>query len=158
MDVPACIAVALCALLLAPPSSQLSARIDAARVARGKPRLAASAELARAASSHAQSMLRYGYFSHTSRDGTSFKQRLLRFYPLRGARSWRVGENLYWARGRVTADTIVEAWKRSPPHAQVLFDDWRQVGVAVVSAASAPGVFGGSAVTVVVADFGVRVS
>ena len=135
----------------------LAARINAVRATRGARPLVTSPALARAAAAHARSMSKLGYFAHEDRDGTAFSRRITRFYPLGPFRRWRVGEDLYWSPGAATAATIVQAWLHSPPHARVLFDAWRQVGVAVVTARQAPGVFGGRDVTVVVADFGLRV-
>jgi hypothetical protein len=48
-------------------------------------------------------------------------------------------------------------WLASPPHRRTLYSRlWRDVGLGAVAAESAPGVFGGEAMTVVTADFGVR--
>lgn len=45
----------------------------------------------------------------------------------------------------------------SPEHrANLLSRDWREIGIAAVHTASAPGVYGGSAVTILTTDFGVR--
>jgi uncharacterized protein YkwD len=45
----------------------------------------------------------------------------------------------------------------SPPHREnILTREWREVGVAAVHFAAAPGAFGGRAATIVTADFGVR--
>ena len=45
----------------------------------------------------------------------------------------------------------------SPGHrANLLSPRWREIGIAAVHAASAPGVYGGHEVTIVTADFGVR--
>ncbi len=56
------------------------AGINKARKARGLRPLRASGALARAATRHARSMAREGYFSHTSGDGTGPSARIRRFY------------------------------------------------------------------------------
>jgi uncharacterized protein YkwD len=45
----------------------------------------------------------------------------------------------------------------SPEHRANLLDHgWREIGLSAVHVPSAPGVYGGSEVTIVTADFGVR--
>jgi uncharacterized protein YkwD len=98
-----------------------------------------------------------GYFQHASFDGTAFWQRIQRFYGRRGFRTWSVGENLLWSSPDVGAARAVQMWMNSPEHrANLLARSWRDVGLAAVHVASAPGVYHGDAVTVVTADFGVR--
>ena len=71
--------------------------------------------------------------------------------------SWRVGENLVWSSPQLSARRALELWLNSPPHRQNLLTPvWREVGIAAVHASSAPGVYGGSDVTILTADFGVR--
>jgi uncharacterized protein YkwD len=46
---------------------------------------------------------------------------------------------------------------KSPEHrTNLLCSKWRDVGVSAVHSSSAPGVFGGKAITIVTVDFGVR--
>jgi uncharacterized protein YkwD len=99
-----------------------------------------------------------GFFDHTSPDGTPFWRRIGRFYKGRGFRSWQVGENIFWrSPARIAAISIVRSWLASPGHrANVLSRSWRDVGVGAVSRPSAPGVYGGSPVTIVTVDFGKR--
>ena len=60
--------------------------------------------------------------------------------------------------GRVVdARAIVAAWLDSPPHrAIVLSPTWRDAGIGVLYAPSAPETFGGAEAFVVTADFGLR--
>ena len=156
---PALGVVAACALALGTAGATtqpLVEHMNAAREARGRAQLAIEAGLARAADVHARSMARLGYFAHDEPDGTPFWKRILRYYPVRGYTRWQVGENIYWSPATPTAAKIVQTWLASPPHARVLFGNWGQVGVAVVAAKNARGVFGGRNVTIVVADFGRR--
>jgi uncharacterized protein YkwD len=48
-------------------------------------------------------------------------------------------------------------WMASPEHRRNILDPtWREIGIAAVHAASAPGTYGGQPVTVITTDFGVR--
>jgi len=130
--------------------------LNQARAANGLPALADSRALAAAARAHAASMARRGYFAHDSADGTSFWRRIAAFYPVGGFARWQVGETLYWSRSGPSAAGVVVAWLGSPEHRAILLGDWAQVGVGIVSVPSAPGVFGGQATVIAVADFGLR--
>jgi uncharacterized protein YkwD len=116
-----------------------------------------SAKLAAAARSHSTEMAERGYFSHDSANGTSFDRRISRYYSLRGARYWSVGENLLWSSPDVDAASALNLWLDSPPHRKILLTArWREVGLSAVHVSSAPGTFEGREVTIVTADFGVR--
>jgi uncharacterized protein YkwD len=140
----------------ASPAQQLVERMNAARAARGRPKLAVSAQLSRAAAAHARAMAGRGFFAHSDADGTPFWKRIGRYYRLSGHRSWRVGENLYSSPGTAAPAQVVSSWLRSPPHRRDLLGTWKELGVAVLAARDAPGVFAGKDVTIVVADFGSR--
>ena len=131
--------------------------INSVRAARGLAPLSRSAALTRAAVDHSRAMVTVGFFSHESRNGTSFSQRLSRFYA-RSASGWTVGENLAMFSGVApTARAIVEAWMASPGHrANVLRQQFRDAGIAVVHHPSAAGVFGGLPTWVVTFDAGRR--
>jgi len=103
-------------------------------------------------------MLAYGFFSHDSADGTAFSERIRRYYTNRGFTKWSVGEALMASQGRVVdAPAIVAAWLQSPPHRSiVLSPTWRDAGIGVLYASSAPATFGGGEAIVVTADFGLR--
>jgi uncharacterized protein YkwD len=134
-------------------------RINALRRSHHLTPVRRSPGLARGAAFHAFSMARFGYFSHASRDGTPFAERIARFYPRRGFATWAVGENLLWSSPSVTPERAVSLWLGSPRHRRVLLDPrWREVGVQAVHVVAAPGVFKAIEVTLVVADFGTRVS
>jgi uncharacterized protein YkwD len=101
-------------------------------------------------------MGRFGFFAHESRDGSPFQERVRQFYgPKNG--HWSVGENLLWATAGIAAKKAVELWMQSPGHREnILTPRWREIGLAAVSVAGAPGVFGGRDVVIVTTDFGVR--
>jgi uncharacterized protein YkwD len=102
-------------------------------------------------------MAQRGYFSHDSANGTSFDRRISRYYPLKGAHYWSVGENLLWSSPDVDAASALNMWLNSPPHRKILLTArWREVGLSAVHVPSAPGTFAGREVTIVTADFGVK--
>ena len=136
------------------PAVNLVQAMNDARAQAGLPPLRVSKRLEEAALAHDREMLRYGFFSHTSRDGREFWQRVEHWYPPRG-RGWTVGENLLAASPNVSMRRTVAAWLASPEHrANLLSSAWVSVGVAVLHAESAPGVYEGEATTFITADFG----
>lgn len=134
------------------------AEINVVRARHGLGPLRASSALEAAASSHSQAMVRRGFFTHESADGSDFSLRVKRYYQPKGFSRWAVGENLLWYSPQVDARRAVAMWLASPPHRANLLDrDWKEVGLSAVHAAAAPGAFRGLEVTILTADFGVRV-
>ena len=132
-------------------------RINEVRAEHGLRPLALSSSLTAAAAQHSESMADLGYFTHESHDGTVFWQRIGQFYGTRGYTGWSVGENIVFGSEPLSADDVVQAWLDSPPHRRNLLSPaWREIGVGVVSATGAPGVFGGDDILLATADFGVR--
>ncbi len=130
---------------------------NALRASRGLQPLVASPSLAAAARSHSFEMARTGYFAHESSNGSTFTQRVLRFYPSSGYRSWRAGENLLWASPDVGAKRALEQWRQSPEHRKILFaPGWREIGVSAVHTPAGPRAFDGLEVTIVTVNFGAR--
>jgi uncharacterized protein YkwD len=116
-----------------------------------------SAGLSAAAKEHSWEMARAGYFAHEALGGMSVAARLGRYYPSAGYGFWSVGENLAWGSPNLGAARTLHEWLRSPPHRENLFmREWREIGIGAVHVDSAPGVFGGTPVTLVTVDFGVR--
>jgi len=120
------IALALSALTNVTPASAWSTRsaarelrscVNHERARYGLPALRPARALARAARSHARSMARAGYFSHTDRRGRGPYQRV-------SARtSWfrhGVGENI--AAGRWTMRRTCSEWMRSAGHRRMILD------------------------------------
>ena len=116
-----------------------------------------SVRLARAADAHSLAMAQRGFFAHESSDGSSFADRVRRFYSTRGFSRWTVGENLLWSSPSIDAAGALRMWLESPPHRRnLLTPEWREIGLSAVHAAAAPGVFGGRETTIITADFGAR--
>jgi uncharacterized protein YkwD len=133
------------------------ADVNALRHEHGLGSLRLSTKLAAAARAHSVEMAKRGYFGHDSANGSSFDKRIVRYYPLRGARYWSVGENLLWSSPDVDAAGALDMWMNSPEHRKILLTArWREVGLSAVHLTTAPGTYGGREVTIVTADFGVR--
>jgi uncharacterized protein YkwD len=99
-------------------------------------RLAVDRRLTLAGWRHAADMRDHGYFSHRSRDGRGFADRIEQARYLEGheGEPWTVGETLAWGRDRDSAAIeIVDALMDSAAHRRVLLDDaYREVGVGLV--------------------------
>jgi uncharacterized protein YkwD len=126
--------------------------LNAARVARGLPRLRASGPLARAAFRHARAMARLDFFDHVSPGGTTPRVRAARAGYAPAA---YVGETIAWGTGTdATALGTVRRWLGSPDHDRILLDRrLRDVGIG--SSAGSPFDPGAGGATVV-ADLGRR--
>jgi len=142
---------------VAPLETQVLAKINAIRASHGLHPLSLSTPLSAAAEQHSSQMARLGYFSHDSAGGGSMGNRVGHYYGSRGHRYWSVGENLLWSSPTIDAGAALNLWMHSPGHrANLLSREWREIGLSAVHADSAPGVYGGSQVTIVTTDFGVR--
>jgi len=132
-------------------------QLNAIRVQHHLVPLTLSPQLSAAAAEHTRDMLADGYFGHNSSDGAAFWQRIAHYYSSAAYDHWSVGENLLWSAGQIDAAAGLAAWMKSAPHrANILFPGWRQIGIASEISPDAPGAYGGLAVTVITADFGVR--
>jgi uncharacterized protein YkwD len=125
-------------------SSLLSA-MNSARADHGLQPLRADGRLERAARGHSSYMLRTGTFAHGA-----FARRIRRV----GVRAPRIGENLAWSSGSLTAArAIVSMWLASPEHrANLLHPGYRFVGVGALRGAFA----GQSNALMVTTDFAGR--
>ncbi len=121
-------------------SSLLSA-MNSARTAHGLQPLRADNRLERAARGHSSYMLRTGRFAHGA-----FARRIRRV----GVHAPRIGENLAWSSGALTAaQAIVSMWLASPEHrANLLHPGYRLVGVGALR-----GAFSGQSALMVTTDF-----
>ncbi len=90
-------------------------------------------KLSRAARRHSRAMARHRFFSHNSRGGADFVERIRRTGYLSGARSWYVGENIaYGSRSQSSPRSIARAWLNSPPHrANILNRSFREIGIGL---------------------------
>ena len=144
--------------------TSLMERINDVRAAHGLRRLRAAPRLTEAATRHANSMGKVGYFKHElytpkrSVNWTPFGTWIRWHWPGPGYASWSAGENLVWGAPDLTARGAVRRWMDSPPHrANILTPGWRHIGIAVVHVSDPHGYFGTwSDVTLAVADFGRR--
>jgi len=132
--------------------------LNRVRIDRGLRPLRATPDLRTAARLHTKTMLDAGFFGHESPDGTSFSDRVRRFYTNRGWRRWAVAETLLASTDTATdARSVVSAWLGSPPHRAIVLDPvFRDVGVGAFHSPNAPGKYAGSDTVVVTADFGLR--
>jgi uncharacterized protein YkwD len=85
-------------------------RMNSYRVSRGLPALVWDGRAAAVAKAHSRDMFEEGYFSHTSPDGRSLRDRL----KARALNYSSAGENIAW--GQKTGRDVLEAWLRSKGH------------------------------------------
>ncbi|HEY2831354.1 MAG TPA: CAP domain-containing protein [Sporichthyaceae bacterium] len=101
----------------------INALVTTARLAHGCKPLKLNSKLNKSAQSHAKDMSKYDYFTHTSRDGTSWSKRIEKAgFKNPG------GENI--AYGYPTAASVVQAWLASPGHRRNILDcNFKYIGV-----------------------------
>jgi uncharacterized protein YkwD len=140
-----------------PLEDLLLQQVNAVRQSNGLAPFSRSGALTRAAAFHSLSMATLGFFTHESRNGGSFAQRVERFYRPR-TRGIELGENLAtFGGGAPTAETIVAAWMASPGHRAILLRaGFREAGIGIVHHPQAGGVFGGAPTWVITLDVGRR--
>ena len=124
------------------------------RTEHGLPALRENKRLRRAAVAHSKDMVRDGFFEHTTPQGVTMVERILRARYVREDQGWAFGENLAWGTGSFgTPRGAVEAWMDSPGHrANLLRAAYREVGIGVVLGVPVSDA-AGATYTV---DFGVR--
>jgi uncharacterized protein YkwD len=132
-------------------------QLNRVRLRHGLVPLRLSADLTAASAQHSREMEAKGYFEHNSADGTAFWQRIGRWYGSGVHGSWSVGENILWSSPGVDPASARVLWMGSPEHRRnILNPAWREIGIAALHVASAPGAYDHRAVTIVTTDFGVR--
>jgi len=132
-------------------------RLNQIRVLHGLTPLRMNAELNASAVEHSREMGADGYFEHASANGTVFWRRIAQWYGSSGYDYWSVGENLLWSSPNVDPAEALRLWMNSPPHRRNILDPhWREIGIAAVHVAGAPGMYHGLSVTIITTDFGVR--
>ena len=133
------------------------AEINAIRRSFGRSGLTLSSQLVRAGQQHARELALHGFFGHEWSDGSPFGSWIQRFYPVGKAHAWSAGENLAWSTRELSAPSAIEMWLASPDHRRTLLDKrWKHVGVGVVQADSAGGIYEGRNVVIVAGEFGLR--
>ena len=107
------------------------------------PALTLNAQLGQAAQGHASDMAAQNYFSHTSKDGRTFVQRI----QATGYAYRTIGENI--AAGQSTPQQVVAGWLQSEGHCRnIMNPSFRELGVGYAR--------GGSYSHYWVQDFGAR--
>lgn len=138
----------------------LIARINEVRQANGLGKLRAAQRLTSAATRHANSMGKAGYFRHELRHRgawKTFSTWIGWYWPGPDASSWSAGENLAWGAPDLSPGRTVTMWMNSPGHRANLLGRWRSVGVAIVRVTAPAGYYRDyPEVTIAVAEFGRR--
>ena len=110
------------------PAAEVARITNTERARAGCPALRVDARLTRAAQLHSDDMSANGYFSHTSRDGRSFADRIrAQGFPSPAA------ENI--ARGQRSAAAVMQAWMNSPGHRRNILN----CGLRAIGVGFAPG-------------------
>ena len=128
-----------------PADGQLVARINAFRASVGLPQFQPSPALTALALEHAQDMLTKGYFGHDEPGGQAGLDRLNAFYDREGYETV-YGEDVGLVLGPPDAASFLAQWTVDPVHRDILVGPkgdplYSNIGVAVLSADSAPGVY-----------------
>jgi uncharacterized protein YkwD len=137
----------------------LKCLIDNERESHGLVRLLTSSKLRDKAGDHSDSMDKYNYFSHNSRDGHSFIYRIKQTGYLSGTSSWQLGENIGWGRDAppngFTPRDMFNGWMNSASHRDTMLKpSFREIGVGVTWGSPTGSLeYGGAIYT---ADFGRR--
>ena len=131
--------------------------INAIRAQHGLAPVRPAPSLRLAALAHTRLQVKRGAFTHDSPDGSSFSDRIARFYGQRGFSRWGVGENLLYGPVAMSPDEALQVWLESPAHRKILLEpSWRDIGIVALAVNQAPGEFGGHDVVVITSDFGIR--
>ena len=109
-------------------ATQILARVNAERAKAGCKAVVLDARLTAAAAGHAQDMATNDYFSHTSRDGRSFVERIT-------AQGYPVPRSENIAAGQPTVSAVMDAWLASAGHRANILD----CSAVAMGAASAKG-------------------
>jgi uncharacterized protein YkwD len=112
-----------------------------ARRKNGLPALDSDNDLAAKARGKSDDMLKNNYFSHTSPEGTTLKDRILEEKPASFKTISRVGENIYVGDRfdysvdvKTQARMIVDGWMTSPGHRRNMLDpNYTHMGVGVAA-------------------------
>jgi uncharacterized protein YkwD len=124
------------------------------RAEKDLPALREAGRLRHAAVGHSRDMVGDRYFEHTTPEGQTMVDRIMRARYVREDQGWMLGENLAWGTGSLsTPRGAVESWMDSPGHrANMLKRGYRDIGVGVVLGVPVSGAQGATYTV----DFGVR--
>jgi uncharacterized protein YkwD len=137
--------------------AQLIKVMNAVRRQHGLRPLRVAPQLIKSARVHSAQMAQSGYFSHNSPDGSSFSERIARYFAQRGYRYWAAGETLLWSAPVIAPEDVVQRWLASPPHRRTLLSSqWVAVGTGVIQTSSGRGLYSGHTALLVTVDYGVR--
>lgn len=103
-------AVMVAGMVHAAPVDDAARAMNEYRDGKRRATLDASDALTRAAQAHAADMLAQTYFSHTSKDGSTFTDRI----KAQGFKACFAAENI--AFGATSGAAAIEQWINSPPH------------------------------------------
>jgi hypothetical protein len=123
-------------ILSFPASAQTSIENDfltilnAERASLGKGPLTFNTSLTSAAYLHSKDMAENGYFSHTSKDGRTFAQRI---NDAGYTNYYAAGENIAYAYGAPDAAKVYGMWKNSPGHYTNMMGNYNEAGLGVYS-------------------------
>ena len=83
---------------------------------------------------HSRDMVRRRYFSHHTKGGAAWNDRLKSGGYTTGASHWRIGETLAWTPSpAANAHETVRAWLNSKPHRKVMLqEEYRDIGIGIV--------------------------
>jgi uncharacterized protein YkwD len=109
-------------------ATQILSRVNAERAKAGCKAVVLDARLTAAAAGHAQDMATNNYFSHTSRDGRTFVDRIT-------AQGYPVPRSENIAAGQPTVAAVMDAWMASAGHRANILD----CSAVAMGAASAKG-------------------
>jgi uncharacterized protein YkwD len=120
----------------------------------GLPELRENKRLRKSALGHSRHMVTDTFFDHTTPEGVTMVDRILRAKYVREDDGWVLGENLAWGTGSyATPRGAVNAWMESPGHkANILKRSFREMGVGVVLGLPVSDAAG----TTYTVDFGMR--
>ena len=124
------------------------------RAQHGLPLLKENGRLGKAASGHSSEMVSGGYFDHTTPDGATFVDRILKAGYVKRTDGWTLGENLAWGTGDLSTPAgVMNSWMASPGHkANILKRAYREVGIGIRLGVPSDGTVGATYTT----DFGVK--
>jgi len=116
---------------------QLVTCINQVRAQHGLSTLRVNPALVNSARTHSADMGQHKYFNHNVPGGETWQARVIRSgYTLRGYKSWKAGEDIYWGAGLKSSPVLaVDAWMHSAAHrAVILAKGFRDIGVGAVQA------------------------